>query len=83
VIGGHAVIQHAEPRFTKDLDLWISTDSNNAAAVYKTLKTLRAPLADLTEGDFSEEGYFYRMGVPSVRVDILMGIPGSDNEHGF
>lgn len=23
-----------------------------------------------------EEGYFYQMGVPPVRVDILMGIPG-------
>ncbi len=25
VIGGYAVVQHAEPRFTNDLDLWIST----------------------------------------------------------
>ena len=59
VIGGYAVIQHAEPRFTKDLNLWISTDPANAA-----------------ETDFAEEGYFYQMGVPPVRVDILMGIPG-------
>jgi len=31
VIGGYAVIQYAEPRYTKDLDLWISTDAVNAA----------------------------------------------------
>jgi hypothetical protein len=30
----------------------------------------------LTEKDFSEEGFFFQMGVPPVRVDILMGIPG-------
>ncbi len=30
----------------------------------------------MTEADFAEEGYFYQMGVPPVRVDILMGIPG-------
>ena len=30
VVGGFALIQYAEPRFTKDLDLWISTDSDNA-----------------------------------------------------
>jgi hypothetical protein len=30
----------------------------------------------MTEDDFSEEGYFYQMGVPPVRIDILMGIPG-------
>ena len=76
VIGGYAVIQHAEPRFTKDLDLWISTDKANAAAVYKSLQEFGAPLANLKEDDFAEEGYFYQMGVPPVRVDILMGIPG-------
>jgi hypothetical protein len=76
VIGGYAVIQYAEPRFTKDLDLWISTDTSNAAAVYQSLLAFGAPLADLTEADFAEEGYFYQMGVPPVRVDILMGIPG-------
>jgi hypothetical protein len=76
VIGGYAVIQYAEPRFTKDLDLWISTDTSNAAAVYQSLLTFGAPLADLTEADFAEEGYFYQMGVPPVRVDILMGVPG-------
>jgi hypothetical protein len=25
IIGGYAFIQYAEPRYTKDLDLWIST----------------------------------------------------------
>ncbi len=34
----------------------------------------------MTEQDFAEEGYFYQMGVPPVRVDILMGIPGVEFE---
>ncbi len=76
VIGGYAVIQYAEPRYTKDLDLWISTDTTNAASIYKALQEFGAPLANLTVEDFAEEGYFYQMGVPPVRVDILMGIPG-------
>ncbi len=76
VIGGYAVVQYAEPRFTKDLDLMISTDSKNAEAVYRALKEFGAPLAGLTPKDFSEEGFFFQMGVPPVRVDILMGIPG-------
>ena len=76
VIGGYAVIQYAEPRYTKDLDLWIRADTANADAVYKSLKEFGAPLSNLTEADFAEEGYFYQMGVPPVRVDSLMGIPG-------
>jgi hypothetical protein len=55
--------------------LWISTDTTNASAVYVALKTFGAPLSGLTEDDFTEEGYFYQMGVPPVRIDILMGIP--------
>ena len=76
IIGGYAVIQFAEPRYTKDLDIWISTDKDNAAAIYKALKKFGAPLAGMTETDFAEEGYFYQMGRPPMRVDILMGIPG-------
>ncbi|MDP1545961.1 MAG: nucleotidyltransferase [Anaerolineales bacterium] len=81
VIGGYAVVQYTEPRFTKDLDLMISTDSTNAEAVYKALKEFGAPLAGLTAKDFSEEGFFFQMGVPPVRVDILMGIPGVQFDH--
>ena len=59
IIGGYAFIQYAEPRYTKDLDLWISTDTKNAKSVYAALKAFGAPLAEITEDDFSEEGYFY------------------------
>ena len=76
VIGGFAVIQYAEPRFTADLDLWVGTELRNAGAVYEALREFGAPLSGLTAGDFAEEGYFYQMGVPPVRVDVLMGIPG-------
>jgi hypothetical protein len=76
VIGGYALIQYAEPRFTKELDLWISTDPENAFAVFRSLRLFGAPLEGLTEKDFAEDGFFYQMGVPPVRVDILMGIPG-------
>lgn len=83
IIGGYAVIQYAEPRYTKDLDVWISTDMANAASVYGALKEFGAPLAELTKEDFSEEGYFYQMGVPPMRVDILMGIPGIEFEEAW
>ena len=83
VIGGYAVVQYAEPRYTKDLDLWISTDPANASAVFRSLRQFGAPLAELTENDFAEEGYFFQMGIPPVRVDVLMGIPGVDFEEAW
>ncbi len=80
VIGGYAVVQYAEPRFTKDLDVLISTDIANAEAVYNSLREFGAPLTGLTSKDFSEEGFFFQIGVSPIRVDVLMGIPGVDFE---
>jgi hypothetical protein len=33
-------------------------------------------LAGLTAKDFAEEGFFFQIGVPPIRIDILMGVPG-------
>ena len=76
IIGGYAVIRYTEPRYTKDLDLWVRADPQNAAAVYRALAEFGAPLDGLTADDFAHEGYFYQMGVAPVRVDILMSITG-------
>ena len=80
IVGGYAVVQYTEPRFTADLDVWTGTDSRNARAVYEALREFGAPLSGLTADDFAEQGYFYQMGVPPVRVDVLMGIPGVEFE---
>ena len=69
-------MKYSEPRFTKDLDIWISTDRRNAAAVFQALKEFGSPLKGLSEKDFSEEGYFYQMGKAPFRLDIMMSIPG-------
>lgn len=78
VVGGYAVMRYSEPRFTKDLDLLISADSQNAKAVFGALKEFGAPLVNLTETDFNKPGFFYQMGRAPLRVDILMSIPGID-----
>ena len=76
VVGGFAVMKYTEPRDTKDLDLWIEATPRNARLVFKALKEFGAPLANLTEADFSKEGFFYQMGRPPTRVDIVMSIEG-------
>lgn len=30
IVGGYAVIRHTEPRYTKDLDLWVGIDRENS-----------------------------------------------------
>ena len=80
VVGGYAVMKYTEPRFTKDLDLWISIDEENSTAMFAALKEFGAPLKGLTPHDFAEKGNFYQMGKPPFRLDIMMSIPGVELE---
>lgn len=76
IVGGYAVMKYSEPRFTKDLDVFIATDQENAKSVYSALKEFGALLENLTPDDFAHEGYVYQMGRPPLRIDIMMSIPG-------
>ncbi|GAC1459800.1 MAG: hypothetical protein PVS2B3_12110 [Steroidobacteraceae bacterium] len=71
VVGGYAVSFHAQPRATKDLDLLISADAENAQAVYAALAQFGAPVEGLSAQDFTNVGSFFRMGAPPEMVDIF------------
>lgn len=76
IVGGHAVMLYTEPRYTKDLDVWIEASEENGAKVFRVLAAFGAPLAGLSASDFAREGFFYQLGSPPARVDILMSIDG-------
>ncbi len=78
VVGGYAVMEYSEPRYTKDLDVCVGTDPLNARRVLEALVEFGAPVADLTESDFTEPEVFVQIGVAPVRVDILTSITGVD-----
>ncbi len=59
VVGGYAVMLYTEPRYTKDLDLWIDASEDNAAKVFRALAEFGAPLSGLSANDFAQEGFFY------------------------
>jgi hypothetical protein len=76
IVGGYAVMLYTEPRYTKDLDVWVQANPENAAKVWRALVEFGAPLAGIGPDDFAREGFFYHIGQPPVRVDILMSIDG-------
>src|SRR3954471_4823692 len=76
IVGGYAVVKYCEPRYTKDLGLWISTARDNAEPVFAALREFGAPLHDLSAEDFAAEGHFYQIGLPPLRVDVLMCVTG-------
>jgi hypothetical protein len=76
LVGGYAVAFHAQPRFTKDLDVWTDPDPTNAARVYDALRGFGAPLNELTAADLARPGTVFQIGVPPNRIDIVTAIDG-------
>lgn len=71
-------MKYTEPRFTKDLDVWIRNSPENAAKVYEALAEFGVPLQKdgLAPEDFTNEDITYQIGVAPVRIDILTRISG-------
>jgi hypothetical protein len=78
IVGGYAVALHAQPRATKDLDLFVQPDAENAKAVYAALTKFGAPLEGLQPQDLIDPGSFFRMGFPPHMIEILPRISGVD-----
>ena len=78
VVGGFAVIYHSQPRFTKDMDLFIKADPANAKATYAALAEFGAPLEGISPDDFTDRNSFFRFGRDPKGFDILPAIPGVD-----
>ena len=75
IVGGYAFGVHAEPRATKDLDIFIRSDKENATAVFRALARYGAPLVDITPADFMD-GTTFQIGQPPARIDIMQHIDG-------
>lgn len=76
LVGGQAVIFYSRPRYTKDMDVWIPSDLNKPQTVYAALKEFGAPMTDITLQDFEDPKMILQIGVPPVRIDIMMSVPG-------
>ena len=78
VVGGYAVMKYTEPRYTKDLDVWVDNSAENSAKIFRALAEFGVPLTKdrLTPETFTRERIVYQIGVAPVRVDILTHISG-------
>lgn len=78
LVGGHAVAFHGHPRSTKDMDILIRPEPDNARRVYRSLAEFGVPLADfhVDARDFMAEGRGIQVGLPPFRIDILTSIDG-------
>jgi hypothetical protein len=78
VVGAHALAAHGHVRATKDMDVWVRPDTDNAARVLDALRDFGAALHGTTLDDLSQAGFVLQLGVAPIRIDILTSITGVD-----
>ena len=76
IIGGYAFAFHAEPRATKDLDVFIEGSQENLARAAQALAKFGAPanVVAAVRGLAEDEVAYF--GEPPLRVDILRSVDG-------
>lgn len=82
VVGAHALAAAGVVRATKDLDVLVRPDPENARKVFAALQRFGAPLAlhGVATEDFTTEGTVYQMGLPPRRIDVATAIDAVDFE---
>ena len=78
IVGGFAVMKYGEPRYTKDLDVWVDNSAQNSQKVVEALRRFGAPLDHdgITPQTFAEKQVVYQIGIAPVRIDLLTEITG-------
>lgn len=80
IIGGFAVAFHGHPRYTKDLDVWVSSANSNIRKLLKALDDFGFGSLELKPEDFSNPDDIIQLGYPPNRIDLITEIKGVDFE---
>jgi len=78
IVGAYAVAFYAEPRYTKDMDILIEPDKENARRIIKSLTEFGFKNLTLEEKDLIGKRKIIQLGYEPVRIDLITSIEGCD-----
>ena len=76
IVGAYAVGFHTVPRYTKDIDILVEPEKENAMRIIKSLKKFGFKNIGLKTEDFYSKGKIIQLGYEPVRIDILTSLKG-------
>ena len=76
VVGGYAVALHGHPRYTKDIDIWVGLDEENARLLVQAIEDFGFGSLGLAADDFLVPDRIVQLGYPPSRIDLLTTLPG-------
>lgn len=76
VVGGYAMAHHGQPRYTRDIDLYVRPSKANAERVMAALDAFGFGGIGLSQTDFEKPDQIIQLGQPPVRIDLITTIEG-------
>jgi hypothetical protein len=76
LIGGYAVGFHGYPRATKDIDIWVALNPENAERLVRVFCRFGISPEIISAATFLDEKKVYQIGIEPFRIDVLMSLPG-------
>ena len=76
IVGGYAVAAHGHPRYTKDLDVWVRVDPENARRIVDALGDFGFGGVGLVVDDFLADDVVVQLGREPQRIDLLTFVSG-------
>jgi hypothetical protein len=83
VVGGYAVALHGDPRYTKDIDIWIEMTSENAVRIVQAVQQFGFGSLGLQVQDFLTADTIIQLGYPPCRIGLLTTLTSVDFESCF
>lgn len=72
LVGGYAVNHYGYHRVTGDIDVWISTDPENAVRLARAMEEFCGfEPGQIKDDTFQKRGSVFMFGVPPRRIDLL------------
>ncbi len=76
IVGGFAYSYHAEPRYTKDIDLLVEATEENGAKVRAAIAEFWGMKPEIDPADFIRRDAVIQLGLEPVRIDIITSCAG-------
>lgn len=76
VVGGYAYAIHAEPRYTKDINIFFDRSASNVEKLIEVLRIFGFESLQIVPDDLIEPDRVIQLGYPPLRIDLLSSIDG-------
>lgn len=80
IVGAHALGLHGIPRYTRDIDIFVRMEPENAARLEMVMHTFGFASAGITANDFLTPNRIIQLGIDPYRIDLLTTISGVEFE---